>query len=101
MVCDVGSLNGADSLRFRRALPLADIIAFEANPENYQAMLASPALQRAAVVTLPYAAAERDGEAEFFVVPMVGPESLARRGMSSLYQRPEADRRGEPVPVLT
>jgi FkbM family methyltransferase len=101
LVCDVGSLNGADSLRFRRALPRADIIAFEANPENYHAMLASPALQRAAIVTLPYAAAERDGEAEFFVVPMVGPESLARRGMSSLYQRPEPERRGKSVRVLT
>jgi FkbM family methyltransferase len=101
VVCDVGSLNGADALRFRRAVPRADIIAFEANPENYHSMLATPALQRAAVVTLPYAAAERDGEAQFYVVPVAGPENLARRGMSSLYQRPEAERRGNAVLVLT
>ena len=101
VVCDVGSLNGADALRFRRAVPLADILAFEANPENYHAMLATPALQRASIVTLPYAAAERDGEAEFFVVPVAGPENLARRGMSSLYQRPEPERRGKAVRVST
>jgi len=101
VVCDVGSLNGADALRFRRAVPLADIVAFEANPENYHAMLATPALQRAAIVTLPYAAAEHDGEAEFFIVPVTNPENLARRGMSSLYQRPEPERRGEVMRVST
>lgn len=101
VVCDVGSLNGADALRFRRAAPNADIIAFEPNPENYQAMLATPALRRAAVATLPYAAAERDGEAEFYVVPVAGPEHLARRGMSSLYQRSEPERRGKAVRVST
>jgi FkbM family methyltransferase len=101
VVCDVGSLNGADALRFRSAVPRAQVIAFEANPENYRAMLATPALQRAAIETLPYAAAERDGEAEFYVVPVAGPENLARRGMSSLYQRPEPERRGNSVRVAT
>jgi len=101
LVCDVGSLNGADALRFRRAAPRADILAFEANPENYHAMVATPVLRRAGIETLPYAAAERDGEAEFFVVPVAGPENLARRGMSSLYQRPEPDRRGKSVRVPT
>src|SRR5688572_12876775 len=55
VVCDIGSLNGADALRFRRALPKADIMAFEANPHNYRAMLATPALRRARIEVLPCA----------------------------------------------
>lgn len=100
VVCDIGSLNGADALRFRRALPAADIIAFEANPDNYQAMLRTPALAQAGIEILPCAAAEREGETEFYVVP-VQDGNLARRGMSSLYQREAADQRGVPVPVAT
>jgi FkbM family methyltransferase len=101
VVCDVGSLNGADALRFRRALPQAAILAFEANPHNFRAMSSTPALRRAQIALLPCAAAAHDGEAEFYVVPVAGPESLARRGMSSLYQRDEADKRGVAVTVAT
>jgi hypothetical protein len=35
IVLDVGSLDGADSLRFRAMLPDAKIFAFEANPYLY------------------------------------------------------------------
>jgi FkbM family methyltransferase len=101
VVCDVGSLNGADALRFRRELPAAEILAFEANPHNFRAMRASEALRRANITVLPCAAAGREGQAEFYVVPVTGPESLARRGMSSLYQRDEVDKRGVPVTVTT
>lgn len=102
VVCDIGSLNGADALRFRRALPDAAIVAFEANPQNYRNMLASPALQRARIEVLPCAVAEQDGAADFYVVPLLpGSESLARRGMSSLYQRADADKRGSVQRVAT
>ncbi len=101
VVCDIGSLNGADALRFRRALPTADIIAFEANPQNYQAMLSTPALAQSGIEVLHCAAAEREGSAEFYVVPVGDAGNLARRGMSSLYQRDVADQRGTPVPVTT
>jgi FkbM family methyltransferase len=101
VVCDVGSLNGADALRFRSALPNAHILAFEANPQNFQAMQATAALHDANVALLPCAAAAQEGDAEFYVVPVAGPESLARRGMSSLYQREEVDKRGVAVTVPT
>jgi len=35
VICDVGSLNGGESLRFRDCVPNAKIFAFEANPLNF------------------------------------------------------------------
>jgi len=101
LVCDVGSLNGADALRFRRALPRAKILAFEANPNNYRAMLETKALQQARVATLPFAVAANNGEAEFFIVPVADDTNLARSGMSSLYQRSEPEHQGIKVMVQT
>lgn len=87
VVCDVGSMDGADALRFRHALPAADIYAFEANPENYQRMAADPVLAERAIEVLPFAVSDADGAAEFF---LVGADYAGRndsRGMSSLYRR--------------
>lgn len=91
-VCDVGSMDGADSLRFRRTLPSAEIIAFEPNPRNFALMQADTRLAIERIRVLPLAASDRDSDASFFVV---GAEyergrDLARRGMSSLHER--ADR---------
>jgi FkbM family methyltransferase len=87
VVCDVGSMDGADALRFRHMLPAADIYAFEANPENYQRMAADPVLADRAIEVLPFAVSDADGGAEFF---LVGADYSGRndsRGMSSLYRR--------------
>lgn len=98
VVCDIGSLNGADALRFRAARPAATIFAFEANPANERRMRASAALGRARIEVVPLAICERDGAADFFVVDATrGP--LARQGMSSLYLRTPAEHRGSAVRV--
>ncbi len=98
VVCDVGSLNGADALRFRAARPQADIFAFEANPVNEQRMRATAALSRARIDIQPLAICERDGDADFFVVDATrGP--LARQGMSSMYARTPLEHRGAAVRV--
>jgi precorrin-6B methylase 2 len=34
LVCDVGSMDGAETLRFARAVPQASVFAFEANPDR-------------------------------------------------------------------
>ena len=99
VVCDIGSLNGADALRFRRCAPRAEITAYEANPDNYRAMAASQALRRAQINLSFCALAAAEGEATFYVVTPRGPEDLARRGMSSLYQRAHPAHRGAPVRV--
>ncbi len=101
VVCDIGSLNGADALRFRRAAPGARIVAFEPNPSNYRAMRESRALAAAGIETLPYAISAHEGDAEFFIVPVAGPADLARRGMSSLHLRAEPVHRGRKIVVQT
>ncbi len=98
VVCDVGSLNGADSLRFRHARPDATIFAFEANPANAQRMRTARVLERARIEVVPLAVCERDGEADFFVVDAKD-APLARQGMSSLFQRAAPAQRGVAVRV--
>jgi FkbM family methyltransferase len=89
VVCDVGSMDGADALRFRDARPSAQIYAFEVNPENLRLMNKNPLLRERDIQVVGVAASDVDGEADFFIVP--ADYSYSRRndarGMSSLYRR--------------
>lgn len=86
-VCDVGSMNGADALAFRNAVPESSIYAFEPNPDNFRLMQLNRTLQERNIHIVPLAATNRDGEAEFFLVEADYSRRDARRGMSSLYSR--------------
>jgi FkbM family methyltransferase len=93
-ICDVGSMDGSDALRFRRFRPNAAVLALEPNPRNFALMEAHDGLRHAAIRVLPVAASDRRAEAPFFVVEAdysVG-RDLARRGLSSLYERPDRAR---------
>lgn len=102
-VCDVGSMDGSDALRFRRALPAADIIALEPNPRNLLLMQADERLRRQRIRILPIAASDRASTADFFIVDAdysrAGPP--ASRGMSSLHRRSNPSRLAEIVQVRT
>jgi len=88
VVCDVGSMDGRDALRFRRRLSRADIIALEPHPANYRRMQEEGSIASAGIELVPAAAAHFDGEAPFHLVPAPpGPEQRGRRGMSSLLRR--------------
>jgi FkbM family methyltransferase len=87
VVCDVGSMDGADALRFRDKLPSARIYAFEANPENYKRMAVDPALHARSIQALPFAVSDVNGAAEFFLVGADYSRPNDSRGMSSLYRR--------------
>lgn len=86
-ICDVGSKDGADALRFRAAVPGAAIYAFEAHPQNSAAMRADPMLRASAIETVELAVSDFDGEAEFFVVEAGTWPGEEWRGMSSLHRR--------------
>jgi len=88
-VCDVGSMDGNDALLFRRAMPNATVLALEPNPRNFALMAADDRLKRAGIRMLPVAASDRQAQAPLFVVDAdYAPGlDLARRGMSSLYER--------------
>jgi len=99
VVCDIGSLNGADALQFRRVAPAARVLAFEANPENVRLMQAAEPLMRGRIEVFPLAVLDRNGPVEFFVVDAPDPAVLARRGMSSIYARTTPGQEGRPVRV--
>lgn len=97
VVCDVGSMNGADSLTFRDAVPESSVYAFEPNPENFRRMQANRVLQGRNIQVVPLAATNYDGEADFFLVEADYSRPDSPRGMSSLYRR--SDQRTMPAAV--
>jgi FkbM family methyltransferase len=91
LVLDVGSLDGSDALRFRRMLPRAKIVSFEANPHLYQKMIRDPKLQTAGVSIInKVASASVADEIPFFI----SRESAGRvwnKGASSLNRQIAGD----------
>jgi FkbM family methyltransferase len=101
VICDVGSMNGADALGFRDAIPHSSIYAFEPNPENFRQMQLSRILADRNIQLVPLAAADIDGDAEFFLVDADYARRDFRRGMSSLYKRSGDRATTMPVRVKT
>ena len=83
-VCDIGSRDGDQSLLFRHALPVADILAFEANPLNFKAMQGAPHLAAERIELFPCAISNRRGTAQFHVADVDYADPKANRGTSSL-----------------
>lgn len=90
VVCDVGSMDGAEALRFRKVLPKASVYAFEPNPMNFSRMDSNPALKVPGIRIEPMAVTNHDGHADFFLVDADYDQLDYRRGMSSLYRRSAA-----------
>ena len=86
-VADVGSMNGHDALAFRRVLPRARVLAFEANPHNVEAMKADASLLEQRIEIYPVAVTNFDGVATFHLVAADYSSDNNRRGMSSLLER--------------
>ncbi len=92
MVCDVGSLDGDRARRFRRLLPNARIVAFEANPENAREMRNDPRNSAAGIELHEAAAWNVDGSVPFYIERVPDGSSAALRGISSTRRRrPEFD----------
>ena len=49
LILDVGSMDGSDSIRFRRMAAQSKIIAFEANPYNFSKMQSNPRLKEMSI----------------------------------------------------
>jgi FkbM family methyltransferase len=90
-VCDVGSMDGSESLAFRARLPRAAILAFEPHPDNFARMSADRRLAAANIEISPQAICDREGLAPFYRVALADEATAqARRGMSSLLPRDAA-----------
>jgi FkbM family methyltransferase len=100
-VCDVGSMNGAEALVFRRAVPRARLFAFEPNPENLRLLQADARMREHGIEIVPVAVTDYDGEAQFHLVKADYSAAHDRRGMSSLYERAEPGLRDRSVTTRT
>lgn len=102
-VCDVGSMDGTDALRFRQVLPDANIIALEPNPENFALMQTDRRLADQSIRCFPFAACNHASEKPFYVVDAdyaMGRDRF-RRGMSSLHRRFDGTQLAKTVQVRT
>jgi len=89
LVLDIGSQDGADSKRFRKLLPEAEIVAFEGNPSHYGAMLEDSEIAYKRIRVVHSLVSDTQGKRAFFVQrPMAGARHF-NRGTSSLTRREE------------
>lgn len=85
IVCDVGSMNGADAARCARAVPGARVFAFEPNPYNLAPMLADATLRDLGVEVIGKAVSEEEMVAPFHVLRADYSTVNYQRGRSSMY----------------
>lgn len=89
LVCDVGSMDASDALAFRKVLPEARILAFEANPANAVVLQNDPRLTEAGIGVVQQAVWNRDDTLTFYVeqLDQGGAAGDIRRGISSTRPR--------------
>ena len=89
LVCDIGSMDASDALRFRKILPQSRILAFEANPLNVSRMEKDKRLTSAYIELIPQAVWNSEGLVSFFVEKL-GQNNTGediRQGISSIRLR--------------
>lgn len=89
VILDIGSMDGSDSRKFKNLVPTADVIAFEANPNNYQAMSADTTLQKARIRVVHQLVSNQEGSRSFFIQQPISPAAEFNRGTSSAMRRSE------------
>ncbi len=67
VVYDVGSLDGTHAMRFRKLVPDARVMAFEANPRNIESLEMDEAFQAAGIELIGAAVGDQNGRATFYL----------------------------------
>jgi FkbM family methyltransferase len=83
-ICDIGSRDGDQALLFRHLCPSASIVAFEANPSNFQSMSCDPRLFGQRIMIFPFAISDSRGRAQFNISDVDYSDPLSNKGTSSL-----------------
>jgi len=86
VICDVGSCDGAEAIRFKRRRQASHVIAFEANRANFDSMAADPRLAKSGVEVRHCAASNTTGTTTFYEVDPAS-EAPWAKGTSSLRLR--------------
>ena len=97
VVLDVGSMDGSDSKKFKKLAQNAEVVAFEANPDNYRAMCADNELKRLGVRIVQRLVSNLAGNRSFFVQRPVHPTAEFNRGTSSAMRSSGQDMETEEV----
>lgn len=97
LVLDIGSQDGADSKRFRKLLPQAEIVAFEGNPVHYGAMLEDQEIGNKRIRVVHSLVSDTQGKRSFFLQRPVAGARHFNRGTSSLTRRDEDEAIAEEV----
>lgn len=87
VILDVGSMDGSDAKKFKALAPQADVIAFEANPQNYQVMCADTTLQQAGIRIENRLISNQEGTRTFYVQQPTDAASTINKGTSSAIRR--------------
>ena len=83
-LCEIGSRDGEDALRFRNVFPRARILAYEANPHNFALIEADARFAAAKIELFSCAVSNTDGEATFNVTVVSSNDPHGVSGTSSL-----------------
>lgn len=89
LVCDIGSMDGSDARRFRRQLPNARIVAFEANSQNVRSMQEDKGILKDRIEIQHKAVSNHNGNLTFYVenISAGGEIEDVRCGISSIRKR--------------
>jgi FkbM family methyltransferase len=98
-VLDIGSMDGADSKRFRKLLPKAELVAFEANPYNYQAMCKDGEIANCRIRVVNKLVSGEEGERSFFVQKPDEAMLGFNRGTSSALPRNDQGLQNEKIQI--
>lgn len=99
IILDIGSRDGRESMKFRSISPESRIIAFEANPYNYESMLNDIKLNGSDVVIVNKAVSNHTGNIDFFRIET---DEEWKSGASSIFSRTsDNDNEKIEIPVIT
>lgn len=86
---DIGSMDGSDSRRFRALLKHSDIVAFEANPDNFNRMTTDYLVIQDRIRVVNKMVSQTNGTQSFYIQRPVNSTTRTNRGTSSALPRKE------------
>lgn len=96
-VLDVGSMDGADSKRFQKLLKRSEIIAFEANPDNFRLMSTDQEIAEKRIRLENQLVSCAEGTRSFYIQRPDKTHPGVNRGTSSALPRTEPGMKNEEV----
>ncbi|CCK79421.1 FkbM family methyltransferase [Desulfobacula toluolica] len=87
IVCDIGSMDGADAVRFKKILPASKVVLFEANPDNFASICNDANIKKYNITSFHELVWNENCQKDFFLEKASTVEGVDEhlRGMSSVF----------------